>query len=813
MQRLLTLVFLLCLAVPAGISISGCSRNPAGQYCNGEGFGLKLTAVASIDLEPRTTGVSVSFAQTQQLSAPTAKTCKGNAASVSSYTYGTTNNQIVDVSPSGVVCAGTWNRRSGGGIPDFTICNPPSPLPSTGAGNLPYASAYVYATADGVTSNQLQVFVHPLVTSLSLVLEQQGNPTATIAGCLSQTQTAQLDTQAYYNLSGSQTLLCEPNSTQYPSCSVALGNLAYSPQNGTIASIDQFGIITAELPGTTYITASVAGGASSAGYFSTCPPASINVTLNGQTSGTVTQGVIQNLTTTVLDTNGNTIQGLSLLYQSTNPLDIGANNAGAVSANYAGKATLYAVCEPGGCNPSPIDKVGINQTGVSITSNPVTITTPGVASDYLWMSSPSTQPCAGAPASTNPYSSVGSLYFTPVELINGGIASPVKMPFVPNSMVMDATGTNLFFGTCHELMIYLTSSNSLTKEDPNVPGVVLAAAPNDATILINDQARKLFYIYNVAGGSYSTFSGIGTAAQWTPDSQTLYIVGADYSTNPAGTPTLFVNNTNTGWTTYPLSTPVCSPLTVAACASNVAITVPGVGAFLSGSPTTMHAWCPEVTPNSTGTTLTEAYPQVPTDDSLPETQILSATSDGAHILGTNLNSASSATLYDMDLDLAVSLNNGACPTAKSSTESTNITTSPVTATQHTSISFPVQVSAINQIVTSPDSDLSFLTYYPAAGSAGTATLQYYQPLPDGGLGTPDSIAFSSATKPTAPVAGAFSLDGTLFFAATSGDNLVHYINLLTTPFTDSQQIDPGLVDINGNHIPATVITVKPRPTT
>ena len=43
MRRYLTLIFLLCLAIPAGISISGCIRNPAGNYCNGLGYGLKDT--------------------------------------------------------------------------------------------------------------------------------------------------------------------------------------------------------------------------------------------------------------------------------------------------------------------------------------------------------------------------------------------------------------------------------------------------------------------------------------------------------------------------------------------------------------------------------------------------------------------------------------------------------------------------------------------------------------------------------------------------------------------------------------------------
>ena len=790
MQRLVTLVFLLCLAIPAGISISGCTRNPAGNYCNGEGYGLKLTQVATIVLQPQTTGISLAYGQTQQLASPTAKTCKGTSASVASYTYGTTNNQIVDISPTGNMCAGNWNRRSGGGIPDYTICIKPSPLPSTNG--LPYATAYVTAAGAGVTSNQVTVYTHSQVTAVSLVLEQQSNPANVISGCLSQTQTAQLDSKAYYSVNGTQTLLCEPNSSTVPSCSTAIGNLSYISQNTSIATIDEFGVITAVLPGTTYITASVAGSGSSAGYFSTCPPAKINVSLNGSTSGTVTQGVTQNLVTTITDTNGNTIQGLTLDYQSTNPLDISAGTGGAVTANFAGEASVYAVCQPSTCNPSPIDKVGVNQTGTSITSNPVTITTPGIASDYVWMSSPQSQ------------------YFIPVELISGTVGSTVKMPYFPNSMVLDRTGTSLYFGSSHELMVYSAASNALTKEDANVPGVVLAVSPNNQTALINDPIRQVFYLYSPSGGTFTTFSGVGTSAQWTPDSKTLYIVG----TSSTGAPTLFVYNLNTGWTTYPLTTG--EPVNQTVPASNLTVTIPGVGAFLSGSPTVVNAWCPSLTPANT---IIEAYPQagsvqVPTD-------LLAATTDGAHILGAKLGSSTSATLYDIGVSFAESLNNGACPSVASggTFTSTNITTSPVTTPTPPQTAIPfasnVQVSALNQVVASPTSSLAFVTYSAAAGSTGTATLPYYEPNTNGTLGTVGQVTFQepagTTAAATAPIAGAFSLDDTLFFVSTSGDNLVHYISVNT--LQDTQQIKPGLVDGNGNPVPATFIAVKPRSTT
>ena len=168
MRRYLALIFLLVMSIPAGMSVSGCIRNPAGNYCNGLGYGLKNTDVYSIDLEPRTTGISIAFGQTRQISAPTAKTCKGTAASVAKYAYGTTNNQIVDISPTGSICAGTWNRNSGGGIADFTTCNP------TGQSG----EVFVIASGGGTNSNPLPIFVHPVVTSVELGNQLRASPSS-----------------------------------------------------------------------------------------------------------------------------------------------------------------------------------------------------------------------------------------------------------------------------------------------------------------------------------------------------------------------------------------------------------------------------------------------------------------------------------------------------------------------------------------------------------------------------------------------------------------------------------------------------------
>ena len=794
MRRFLTLVCLLCLAIPAGISISSCTRNPGANYCNGLGYGLKIGEVASIDLEPRTTGISLAFGQTQQTSTPQAKDCKGNSASSSNYKYGTTNNQIVDISPTGNICAGTWNRNTGGGIADYTTCSKPNPLPTTNS--LPYATAYITVSANAVTSNPVQVFVHTQVTSISLVGPQQ---------CLSQGALAQLDAQACYSttVNGQPTnaLLCAPSTvtsyacplpagvTSVPTCTASIGSLVFSVGVPAVANINnETNQITAALPGTTTITASVAGSGSSAGYFSTCPPHSISVTLNGSTSGTVTKGVTQNLVTTVIDINRNTITGLSLDYQSTDPIDISASSAGAISATYPGEASVYAICQPPNCNPSPINEVGLYGTGLSISSNPVTITVPGTASEYLWLAAPGQ-----------------SQYFVPVELLSGTIGSTVRLPYVPNSMVMDKTGDNLYFGSPHELMEVTAATNTLSKQDPSAPGIVLAVSPDSSTLLINDQVRQLFYVYAVSGSITSTFGGLGSAASWTPDGKTLYI--ADTAALGAGhTNTLYVYSQNTGWSSYDLS--------ASGGAQNLALTIPAVGAYLSGNSTVAHTWCPTGTVGNNATI--SFYPQGASVAA--QTDVLAATTDGQHILGAAVIGGG-VTLSD----IRVSIPNGDCPGAGSNTLQALIIPSTLNPQQPLNI----HATAVNQVVTSPASNLAFITY---SGSTPGALLPYYQPQASG-AGTVNYLTLTGSSAITAPVAGAFSPDDKLFFVSTAGDNQIHYISIpasisSSTPLTDTQQIspnlpactpgtDPGcLLTAPTTHpVPATVIAVKPRSTT
>ena len=836
MRRFLTLVFMLCLAVPAGITISGCTRNPAGNYCYGLAYGIRNTEVASIVLQPQTTGISLAYGQTQQIQAPSALTCTGASADVNSnsYTYGTTNNKLVDISPTGNICAGTWNRNTGGGIPDYTYCNFPNPLPATNG--LPYTSAYITASANSTTSNPVQVFVHAQVSSITLVGPQQ---------CLSQTQVASLDSQACYSTNGQQFMMCKPASltdpskfacpmapgiTSVPSCSSAIGFLNYTVGTGNIATINtNTNQITATSPGTTAINASIAGVSSSAGYFSTCPPQAIALTLpDGSTSGTITRGVQQNLITRVLDTNNQVVTGLSLDYQSTNPISITVASGGAVNPRFPGVASAYAVCQPATCNPTPINVFGLNGTGLSITSNPVHITTPGTISDYIWFASPGQ-----------------SQYFVPYSLLNGTLGSTVRLPYVPNSMMMDQTGTSLYFGSQHELIIYSTLGNTLTKEEPGVPGVVLAVSPDNAQALVNDQVREIFHLYNTASGSSLSFGGLGNAAAWTPDSKTLYItdnaaLGGDHKD------LLYVYSASNGWSTYPLPP---SPLPAAAIPPssylpNIAVsptdqtpalTIPSVGAYLRGTPTVAHTWCPLGTVSSNGSNITAFYPgpfpgSVATQggDAQPvQSDVLTATTDGKHILSAGLLGGG-VTLSDINVTVPA----GACPAATPGTGSSQL--NPLLfqhpATPYTQSALTVNATTLHSIVASPVSNLAFVLY---TGTSTGAKLPYYVPGSNGAAGTVGYVTLTGSSSITAPIAGAFTPDNSIFFVSTAGDNKIHNLSIPANPSntapTDTQQITPGLPSCTpvsaggqdagctfsgtGTVAPATAIAIAPRSTT
>ncbi len=604
MQRFLALLALFVLSIPVGLSITGCQTD-VGAYCNGLGYGPKTSQVDAIDLEPKTTGISLSWGQTSQLSAPSATTCKGATASVIRYNYGSSNLLLADVSPAGALCGGTWNRNSPGGIADFTICTPPAGSSGGTCTATSCGVAQMSVSAAGVSSNPVPIYVHPPITSISI------------------SQNSSVESQCYSQNTAGPVLSPVPpaGSTQgdvvvlgpngVPINPAYVGTITYTAATPNIVTINNTsstgtginGATTANMPGSTIISASVSlsGSGSAAGYFYTCPPKSIALSINGSNSGitTVKAGTPANINAVITDTNNHVLNGLSLDYTSTEPENLGVSPLGQVTSTWPGDASINAICQPSTCNPAPISQIGVFGTGTPVVSNTLKVTAPGQDSNYLWMASTQSQ------------------FFSAIDLTTGTPGSPIRLPYVPNSMVLDQAGTSLYFGSYRELMIYSAATNALSKEDPSVPGVVLAVSPDASTVVINDQLRQVIYLYTGAGGVTTSIGGVATRAAFSPDSKNVYIVGPD---------ALYVHNIATGWSTYSNSTTPTGPTQPAStcllnnntsgstgtydpfCGAGLAITVPSIGPFVSGSPTTAYGFCPQTSPTRRTRSTTRRQP-------------------------------------------------------------------------------------------------------------------------------------------------------------------------------------------------------------
>ena len=777
MRRFVTLFVLLLSSVPFGVSISGCAHNLAPTFCNGGDSGMTTTQAATIVLQPVIYGISLNYAEIGQLQGPTTTDCKGSNVGISAYTYGTTDMTIADVQPTtGRLCAGTWNRNSGGGIPDFTYCTPTNKS----------GIAYVTASADGVTSNPLPVFVHPVVTSIVLggpssncttdpttaccPLATTGAVTAKpylANSCISQGSTAQLVARVYAGTGANQTNI-----------SCLAGHLQLSAQGETstttisqVVSIDQNGVATANQPGSVLISANIANAASSAGFFSTCPPASITLTTPGSTANpvVVNQNNPQPIVATAIDTNGVTLTGLSLEFVSTTPSTIPAGAP--VPPPLAGAASISAVCQPPSCNPSSYNQIGLFGNGKPVTSNSVNISVPGANSTVLYMASTQSQ------------------YMVQIDFTTSVLGQPFLLPYVPNSMVISNDGFNIYMGSSTALMVVnAVNTLSITRTDPSSPGTVLAISPNGDTIVLSDPVRQIISLESSTGGVISTYGGVATHAEFAPDSQTVYITAGNQ---------LQVYSANTGWTNIVPATSAGTPVT------DVAVTVPAVGAYFAGPATTARSYCSVSTPTTPANEANVFYP--PADSSPAITDRLAATNDGMHVLGATATTPT-PTLSDLRVNIPI----GACPLPSGGTSATLTLPSPGLSFSNTLTTTPlgpIAATAITGVWPTSDSTLAFVTY---TGSGGV--LPAYAPAASG-PGTTTYIKLSGAA--TAPIAGVVSADNSTFYAATSGDNLVHLIKPGTTPgqWIDSSTLAPNLTTPAGAIVPVNLMVQKPRKTT
>jgi hypothetical protein len=843
-RRLVGFAALFFVALPFGLSVTGCGHHSTPvQYCSAGDTGPVVGQVASITLAPNfaTTGESLNYGQMGSQLSATAYDCKGNTVSVKSYTYASTSSFnenepggaiFADINPTtGQVCGGTWNRNTGGAVPNYTTCTPPSTPPTA-------YLAYVTATAQGTVSNAIPVYVHPVVTGIILggVTPKQNCPTATSPGvdpgtdcalcsppttgtvvtanpydgtsCLSQTQTGQLIARVYQggNTDPANNITCK------------VGHITFAAQTGNIATIDQNGVATANQPGSTVVTATVSNSSSAAttaGFLSTCPPASITLAAPGLPAGTnsinVSLNNTQPLTATVLDTNGNVITGLAVEFNSTTPQTI-PPSVGSVTPLFPGSANITAVCLPSACNPAPFSQIGLFGNGKPVTSNPITVTAAGSSSTVIYMASTQSQYVAYRDFTTNQPSTL------------------IKLPYVPNSMVITQNGTAVYLGSEQGLMTFTTSNNLLGTTNQSITGIVLSVSPDSSTLVVTDPYRQTISLITGGGSTVSTtWGGIGTHVAWSPDSQTVYI------TTTSGL--VLQHSTYTDWQTANANEVY----------SDVAVTAPSVGAYFAGpSFTDARSYCPASTITGTGIPPAVSNQFIPlVDEKAVATDRIAATTDGNHILGAHATAGSGVvTLADIDVVLPENAPTpeGACPIPPAPQPApgffqSSFTTYPLPGIDAQPLAgnlpYTVATQAITGVVPASNSAAAFVLYNGTTTVGNSPLIPFYLP-PRSGTGTVQMLPLGfGATDNSSPVAGVFSTDNFSFYAGTMGlgnyglpnadttsvDNDVH-IFALTYPTggapmaADSGIISPNLpLAVGTGYAPVNLLVQKPKKST
>jgi len=488
----------------------------------------------------------------------------------------------------------------------------------------------------------------------------------------------------------------------------------------------------------------------------------------------------------VLDTNGNVITGLSLEYNSTTPQTIPAA-VGSVTPAYPGSADITVVCQPATCNPSPFNQIGLYGNGKAITSNPITINTPGTSSTVLYMGSTSSDYLAFRDFTTNQTSTL------------------IKLPFVPNSMVMNQAGTAIYLGSPQGLMSVATASNTVSAANQLIPGVVLSVSPDGSTLVVTDPTRQTISLVSTASNSVTTsYGGVGTSASWSPDDQAVYITT---TTNAVLTHSNF-----TDWQTS----------TADEVYTAVTVTVPSVGAYFAGPKfTDGRSYCPASTVG-TGNPPNVSNQFIPlVDEKAAMTDQITATTDGKHILGAHAISGGTSTLSDLDVTLPT---DAGCPIPPAPQPTTGYFTSTFTVQPLPGIN----AASITGVEPSSNSAAAFVTYTLTAGAtSGGGSIPLYFPPASGG-GTVRLVTLGNgATAAAAPVAGVFSTDNFTFYVGTgapdgtSANNDVHLLTMTyptsglpTATEASGSEITPQLPLSTGTGFaPVNLIAQHPKKTT
>ena len=487
--------------------------------------------------------------------------------------YQSTNPAVVTIASNGLACAGSWDSLT---APE--VCTPGQ----TG-------TAVITANAQGVSSPSVTVYVHQPIDRV-VISPAPGQLPPVYSSCFSKEG---VPTPPQFYIYQANAYSAAGPSGPGTDITSTVGPFTWQSTNPTVATLKtatisapilglQPGqtIVTANIPGTTSLIATVNSVNSAPYTFETCPVQSISVYIIGANNSMVvpTGSKAQTIIAKVFDNQGVSITGVPITWCSSDSLSVGIGGTtgcftSAVSTtsvygatvtatpSAVGNSSITASCTPPNCNigftPSlPIYPEGIvNMVVVPASGGTSTSETAKfyVSSEDCGANDGCVSQLVSIPAATNI------------------LGTAINLPATPNSLVFNAQGTTAYLGTDSArfgnagLMVYSVSGSNV-KQYASVAGKVLAVSPDGSVVIVSDTVSQpnVVYVLNSLTNVTSTLAITGaTAAAFSPDSLKAYIVAGS---------TLYVYSKEDAIETIPLGAP--SP--------GVSFLPIGAFAFLSG---------------------------------------------------------------------------------------------------------------------------------------------------------------------------------------------------------------------------------------
>jgi hypothetical protein len=736
---------LACAALSCVLLTSCGSSNPTHVVANGLPSTVSLTPSPNISLE---------LGKFQVLTA-TAKNGVGTTIT-ETFSYRSSNPSVATVANNGTLCAGTWDS-----LTTPTICTPGA----TG-------TAQVVASAQGVTSPPVTVYVHQHVTNIVISKVPNQPPTLSTL-CLSKRAPSGNPESTLYQafaFNGNTDITASVGPFTWQAVSVAGQTNAVSltslPSGSTQCQNGQQGaclnqqIATANDPGITSFFASAGGVNSSPLQFTTCPVQSISINAleTSQTSFLVSTGTSTTLNATVTDSLGMTLTGVPLTWNSSNPIVVKTTGAtstvfgsvGTATASAEGAAAVTASCTPPSCNAGFAPSMPIYPTqAISFTVKSASNTSPAAPTVYVTSTDcgSTTEFCTTRAVPISRAASTST--FTP--------QAPITLPFVPNSFLFGPEGSTAYLGTntlSFGTQTAMAFTGSAVSQIPNVAGKILATSPDGATAIFsdtNDSPNRVFICQNCSSTtsqSVSTFLMNGAvAAAFSIDSiaggYKAYVVSGQPCPGAAGSGCLLVFSKLDAAKLVPLPAP----------ATDVTFIGNGTLGYIAGGDPAGSAFLPTCADPSTGSIGSVALPS----------QFIRALPDGQSALALNVPNIQSVT---------AAISGTGCTPPRGSLSITN--------NPGPSASLGVSNFTPTQFLLSPDGSTAYVLGETGSG-VNVARLPFILAFNTTTQNTADISLSGNAT----PLSAAVSPAGDFLFVGAD-DGTVHVIDTLTQ--VDIQQV-------------------------